>query len=58
MVAVYKNKELGLAALVSEPSFDGYAVVLKDTDAGEYLPTVKLFPNRWDAIAYAKGLVK
>lgn len=31
----------------------GYAVSLRDNDAGETLPTIKIFPDKGDAIDYA-----
>ena len=56
-VATFTNKKDGIESAVTKTS-KGFSVTLKDIDAGEVLPTAKIFKDKKEAIAYAKLLVK
>lgn len=53
IIATIANEEDGIAAVVAQIS-TGYSVALQDTDSGEYLDTVRVFPTAAAALAYAE----
>lgn len=53
--AVFPNRKCGIESLV-RPAVNGYAVVLRDTDANRTLPTVHRFSTRDEAVAKARHL--
>ncbi len=52
-----ENIYSGLEAKITERNDGKYAVCLKDLDAGEYLPTIKIFPCYEKAHEYASMLI-
>lgn len=56
-VAKKQNAELGIEATVFQIGVARFSVTLRDTDADEYLPQVKIFNNLESAEAYAETLV-
>ncbi len=55
MIKTFENEETGMAACMNNHE-DGFSVTLKDLDSGEFVPTVKIFPELETAIEYAKGI--
>jgi hypothetical protein len=56
VLEIFRNQELGISAWVTKTQ-QGYAVTLRDDDAGENLPIVRIHPELENAIKYAKTLV-
>ena len=60
-ISVFENKDMGIEAHVSgifgEYNMVAYSVSLKDTDANQFLDTIKLFQNESDANHYAKYII-
>jgi|GEM_PF-597725 len=54
-LARFENKEDGIAVSVF-PHEKGFSVVMMDTDSGEMLNTVKIFPGKTEAINYAQEI--
>jgi predicted DNA-binding WGR domain protein len=55
-IHTFANEKEGIAASVIYAGSSKYNVILKDTDAGEFLPSAKQFGNEADAVAHAKKL--
>ena len=55
VIAAAVNAADGIAAEIAVYHKGGFSVALKDTDAGEYLPTVKVFADYGAAVAYAEA---
>jgi len=53
IIKTFTNKEDGLKSIVFN-HFKGFAVRLVDTDAGESLSMINIFPKKDEAIDYAK----
>lgn len=56
ILATYTNKEDGLEAYVSRHVSGGFAVSLKDTDAGEFVPVVTIYKDLGTATDKARAL--
>ena len=57
VLKVYKNKRDGIESHVAKINL-GYSVTIKDTDAGEFVGTSKIFKDEKDAHKYAKTIIK
>ena len=55
ILKIYKNKDLGFEAHVAKVE-KGFSVVIKDTDAGEFLDSAKIFPDEKSAHKEAKKI--
>lgn len=57
---IFKNEETNIASQVGDyhngKNFYGFSVILKDLDAAETLPQIKIFKDEAEAIAYAKRI--
>jgi len=51
-----ENVEYGIEVTI-RANHKGYAVKLRDTDADEYLPEIRIYPTLDAAIQYAEKLV-
>ena len=54
VLEIFRNQELGISAWVTKTQ-QGYAVTLRDDDAGENLPIVRIHPELENAIKYGLG---
>lgn len=56
VLEIFRNQALGISAWVTKTQ-SGFAVTLRDDDAGENLPILRIHNQLEAAIRYAKTLV-
>ena len=56
IVKTIVNKKLGVKVYVTYSDSGSYRVSAEDTDADEFLPATKIFPEYRRAVAYAKTI--
>ena len=54
MTKTITNQDLGIEAIITERTDKRFAVAIRDTDAGEILPTVAIFEHLESAEAFAR----
>ena len=56
IIKTFTNEADGMSAIVNKMS-KGFSVVVRDNDSGEYLDTIRIYPNVEDALKKAQEIL-